>query len=180
MVVRAQPRSAMPTIMIRPIEPRDADCLRVFHERLSPESRRMRFFSVHPHLSDDEVDRFVHVDGTRRVALIALADGEIVGVARYDQSLADLAEAEVAIVVRDDMQNHGIAGALLDRLGARAGSKGIRRLTAVTLPENERVRQLFRWFRPGTSSRYGNGVVNVTMPLGTGPHHNARKESVLP
>lgn len=162
---RTESSWSVPTVMIRPIEPSDDELLRAFHERLSPESRRMRFFSFHPHLGDDEVDRFVHVDGTSRAALVALVRGEIAGVARYEGSLDSPAEAEVAIVVRDDMQHHGIAGALLDRLGAHAVSHGIRSLTAVTLPENERVRQVFHSFRPDMSSSYGDGVIEVTMPL---------------
>lgn len=163
--VSRRPARSVPTFMIRPIDPHDDELLRAFHEQLSPESRRMRFFSFHPHLGDDEVDRFVHVDGTRRAAFVAMVRGEIAGVARYEGSPDNPAEAEVAIVVRDDLQHHGIAGALLDRLGAHAASKGIRNLTAVTLPENNSVRKVFRSFRPGTSSSYGNGVVDVTMPL---------------
>jgi RimJ/RimL family protein N-acetyltransferase len=159
----------VPTVTIRPIEPGDGERLRAFHAQLSPESRRLRFFSFHPHLSDDEVDRFVHVDGTRRAAFVATVGGEIVGVARYEGASDDDAAAEVAIIVRDDMQHQGIATALLDRLGAHAISKGIEHFTAITLPENERVRHLFRSFRSGTSSRFGDGVIDVTMPLGSNP-----------
>jgi GNAT superfamily N-acetyltransferase len=155
----------MPTVIIRPIAPADAAKLVAFHEQCSDETRRLRFFSVHPHLLDEEVDRFVHVDGTQRAALIALVDGGIVGVVRYDRSRERPAEAEVAVVVRDDMQGRGIASALLDRLGAHALARGVRRFTAVTLPENDKVRDVFRAFSSGMSSRYGNGVVEVTMPL---------------
>ena len=67
---------------VRPIDPSDADGLLRFHSRLSPETTYYRFFSPHPTLSPQEVERFTTVDHTRRDALVALVEGEIIAVAR--------------------------------------------------------------------------------------------------
>src|SRR5437763_12302569 len=44
------------TVLIRPIRPDDNAALARFHERLSPESVYLRYFSPHPHLSDAELE----------------------------------------------------------------------------------------------------------------------------
>ena len=65
----------------------------------------MRFFAIHPHLSDKEVKRFTTVDHHDREALVALVDDELIGVARYDRA-PDAREAEVAFVVSRRLARH--------------------------------------------------------------------------
>ena len=60
-------------VQVRPIEPADAERLVRFHESLSPETTRLRFFSYHPHLSAAEVARFTTVDHHDREAMVAVA-----------------------------------------------------------------------------------------------------------
>jgi RimJ/RimL family protein N-acetyltransferase len=151
-------------IVIRPIHEHDDERLVAFHESLSPETQRLRFFSQHPHLSTPEVTRFVNVDGIDRVALVAVADDDIVAVARFDRT-ASPDEAEVAFVVRDDMQGHGIASDLLRRLSVAARQAGITRFVAETLPENRRMLHVFHGFSPGVMTEFRQGVVHVTIPL---------------
>jgi GNAT superfamily N-acetyltransferase len=131
------------TVQVRAIRPDDDDALRAFHSRLSPESIVLRFFSAHPRLSDAEVQRFTHVDGVDRVALVAEHGPEIVAVARYDRS-PGRDEAEVAFVVDDAFQGHGLGTILLQRLAGTARSHGIRWLVADTLSENFRMLHVFR------------------------------------
>ena len=149
---------------VRPIRPDDDAGLIAFHERLSPETQRLRFFSPHPHLRPDEVQRFTNVDGVRRVALVATLDDEIVGVARFDL-LDPTTDAEAAFVVRDDLQGRGIGTALLELLAERARESGVTRFVAATLPENTRMRQVFRHLRPDATSAFSGGVIEVTIPL---------------
>jgi hypothetical protein len=63
-------------VQVRPIEPTDAAPLVQFHESLSRETTRLRFFTPHPYLSEAEVVRFTTVDHHDREALVALADDE--------------------------------------------------------------------------------------------------------
>ncbi|HEY6426442.1 MAG TPA: hypothetical protein VIX84_04340, partial [Acidimicrobiales bacterium] len=47
---------------VRPIRSDDGQKLVAFHDALSERSCFLRFFSLHPHLSPKEVERFTHVD----------------------------------------------------------------------------------------------------------------------
>jgi len=153
-------------VTIRDMHPDDEDRLVAFHARLSPHSQRLRFFTAHPRLSEGEVQRFTHVDGHTRVALVAERDGEIVAVARYDR-LPHSAVAEAAFVVRDDHQGRGLGTLLLDRLAEHARHEGIARLVAETLPENAHMLHILRRYTPAATSRLSDGVVHVTVPLDT-------------
>ena len=130
-------------VRIRAMCPADAEALRAFHSRLSPESIVLRFFGPHPRLSDAEVERFTHVDGVDRVALVAERAAEILAVARYDRA-PGTDEAEVAFVVDDAYQGRGLGTILLQRLASAARAHGIGRLAADTLSENFRMLNVFR------------------------------------
>jgi len=60
------------TVHVRPIRADDAARLNALHERLSHESKYLRFFSPMPHLSASLLDRFVNVDYVDRFALVAV------------------------------------------------------------------------------------------------------------
>lgn len=151
------------TVAIRPIRADDEDRLTAFHHHLSPETVRRRFFTAHPELTAAELHRFTHVDGDRRLALIALAEDEIVGVGRYE-TLGDTDEVEVAFVVRDDHQGVGLGTALLERVAAAAVRHGKRRLRAETLPENTAMRHTLRHLSD-VAQVVRDGTVEITAPL---------------
>jgi GNAT superfamily N-acetyltransferase len=128
---------------LRPIRPDDAERLVAFHNHLSPHSCYLRFFSFHPHLSVAEVERFTCVDYLDRLALVAEIDGILIAVARYDRH-EGTAEAEVAFVVADEYQHHGIGSLLLDELVVAAREQGITTFLADTLSENTTMLGVFR------------------------------------
>jgi len=132
------------TVHVRPVRPDDADGLVAFHARLSPESIYRRFFTSHPRLSPAEVDRFTCVDGDDRMALVAALKGQIVGIARYDRFSAAPAEAEVAFVVEDAHQGHGLGTLLLEHLAAYARAQGVDTFRAETLWDNRAMQEVFR------------------------------------
>lgn len=152
-------------VHIRPIRPSDADLLIEMHARLSPETIYLRFFSAHPRLSESELHRFTHVDLDGRVALVALVAGRLVGVARFDRSKDAQDRAELAIVVEDKLQHHGIGVALLQRLAIAARDRGIRTFTAEVLPSNRTVLELFRQANLRHTETFSD-VVNLEIPLG--------------
>ena len=125
-------------VTIRAMAPADADALVRFHESLSPESQRLRFFGIHPHLTSAEVHRFTRMDHRAREAFVVVRDGEILGVGRYDR-VGDTTDAEVAFVTRDDFWGLSIARLLFQRLMRAAQAVGIIRFVAETLPENRRM-----------------------------------------
>jgi GNAT superfamily N-acetyltransferase len=127
---------------IRPIRPDDAERLVEFHSHLSPRSSYLRFFTFHPTLLPKEVERFTCVDYFDRLALVAEVDGSLIAVARFDRS-EGTTEAEVAFVVADEFQHHGIGSLLLDELVIAARDRGITTFLAETLSENRAMLDVF-------------------------------------
>ena len=66
-------------------------------------------------------------------------------------------EAEVAFVVADDYQHHGIGSLLLDELVQAARERGIRTFLAETLSENRTMLDVFfhAGFEVRTNTEYG-------------------------
>jgi RimJ/RimL family protein N-acetyltransferase len=129
--------------IVRPIAPRDAGALVRFHRLLSRRSKTHRYFYPHLDLSDDEVAHLTHVDGRDRVALVVELDDGLIAVGRYDR-IDDSTTAEVAFVVADDFQGHGIAPMLLHRLAQLAEPAGIDHFVAEVLAENRAMLRVFQ------------------------------------
>ena len=151
-------------VTVRPISTNDDERLVRFHESLSPESTRMRFFSVHPHLSNHETARFTNVDHHDREAWVALIDDDIIGVGRYER-LANPQDAEIAFVVADRWQGLGVGPILLGQLTECARAVGIRRFVAETLAENHHMLDMFTHAGLPTTTSMRRGVVTVTLSL---------------
>jgi GNAT superfamily N-acetyltransferase len=152
------------TVHVRPIRPDDGARLVAFHGRLSPETVHRRFFSAHPILRPEEVERFTNVDYERRLALVAEVDGELAAVGRYDRA-GDEPEAEVAFVVADEYQHRGIGTMLLEELADAAVVRGITEFVAETLAENRVMLRVF--FDSGfpVQSAIEGGIVDVRFPI---------------
>ena len=150
---------------LRPIRPNDADLLVEFHKHLSPRSSYLRFFTFHPILSASEVERFTSVDYVDRLALVVEADGKLIAVGRLDRHVGT-SEAEVAFVVADEYQYHGLGSLLLDELALAARARGITTFLADTLSENHAMLDVFRHsgFTMSTDTEYGT----VTLRFGIG------------
>ena len=161
-------------VEIRPISGDDHLELQAFHRRLSLESRRLRFFAPLPELSDAVADRLTHLDGVDRFALVANFPGEhqVRGVGRYERTKGD--SAEVAFVVEDAAQSQGLGTELLRRIAERARANGIHTLTALVLPENHHMLDVFRHSGLPCDVRAEGGLFTVRLDLGrsgdsTGP-----------
>jgi GNAT superfamily N-acetyltransferase len=154
--------------IVREMKASDAAALTRFHRTLTPETTYLRYFSPHPRLSPSELVRFTQVDHRHREALVAISDGEIVGVARFDRvhgSPEAEAEAEVAFVVADDWQGLGLGTALFERLVRRGRAAGITRFVAETLPHNERMIAVFHHAGLPTRTWFDEGTVHIAIDL---------------
>ena len=155
------------TARLRPIRPSDAALLVAFYDRVSPESKYLRFFAPYPRLSRRDVKRFTEVDYVDRVALILTLGGEMIGVGRWDR-LEDgggSGKAEIAFLVEDAHQGRGVAQLLLEHLAEAARERGITGFVAEVLPENRRMAQVFA--DAGYRIRKGveDGVLVVEFPI---------------
>ena len=152
------------TAHLRPITPQDADRLVAFHNRLSPETIRYRFFAPHPRLFPQEVTWLTNVDHDSRVALVAVLGGDIVAVGRYDR-VPGTDMAEVAFVVDDAHQGRGLGSVLLEHLAAIAPERAIRRFEADVLAENTRMVRIFLDAGYETSRSYVEDTVHLVFPI---------------
>ena len=145
---------------LRPLCVSDREAVRTLFARLSPESRRRRFLTAKPKLSDRELTYFTDVDHLRHEALAVIdrEDSSIVGVARYVTWPERAGAADVAIEVADDLHRNGIGVMLAEALIRRARKNGINVLTATTLWENRPARALARRVGFRARSSAGNAI----------------------
>ena len=151
--------------LLRPIRPVDAEALLRFHALLSPTTVRRRFFGYHPVLTADEVERFTNVDGIDRVALVVGTTWDLIAIGRFER-IGSAPEAEVALVVADAYQHHGLGSLLFERLAEQARDVGIGTFTAATLAENEAMLAVCRDSGYPLRSTVDAGVVDVTLDIG--------------
>jgi RimJ/RimL family protein N-acetyltransferase len=143
------------TLRLRPVDSGDRAGHAALFARLGPESRRRRFMSPKPRLSERELDYFTDVDHVQHEALAAVdpRDGAIVGVGRFVRRSDRPGAAEIALEVADDMQQLGIGTALARWTESRARATGVEVLTATTLRDNRPALALLRrlGFRPAAA-----------------------------
>jgi GNAT superfamily N-acetyltransferase len=150
--------------LLRPIRPDDAPRLVAFHGHLEDRSVFLRFFGFHPELSPPEAEHFACVDYVNRLALVAEIDGRLIAVGRFE-SLPGETEAEVAFVVTDEWQRHGIGSVLLDELVRAARQRGITTFRAQTLAENRTMLDVFRHVGFPLTSTVEYGTVTLSFPI---------------
>lgn len=158
-------------IHTRPIRGDDSTRLQAFHAGLSPETIVFRFFYFVPRLAQDAADKFTHVDYANRMALVATIgtgpEEQIVGVVRYER--IGPSNAEVAFVVADAWQGHGIATALLLQLAGYARAHGITSFMAVTMADNVKMIEVLRTCGFPCRLHYRNGEVEANLDISHQP-----------
>jgi GNAT superfamily N-acetyltransferase len=154
-------------VQLRPIGPDDKPRLVEALERLSPESRYLRFFSAMPELRDEQLRYLTEVDHRTHEALVAIEPetGAGLGVARYVRSPHDPAEAEIAVAVVDDWQGRGLGTALLHELAIAARAAGVERFTASVLAHNRTMLDVLRALGDARVTHREDGVVELVMDV---------------
>src|SRR6266550_8463560 len=97
------------------LEKSDGEALRRLFFRLSPATVYRRFHSPIVRPDQAHPERLLDIDHHEREAVVAVLDGEILGVARY-ASWRGTRSADLAVVVADDWQKQGIAIRMLRAL----------------------------------------------------------------
>ncbi|MGA8049556.1 MAG: GNAT family N-acetyltransferase [Burkholderiales bacterium] len=122
-------------LAIRELRPADAAEVQAFVRRLSPESRRRRFFAPINELAPGQLTRVTAGEGPDDLNLAAFdAEGRIVGLAQY--AVEDDASAEFGVVVDDALQRSGLGTQLVNMLIGRASARGLAALRGVVLNDN--------------------------------------------
>ena len=154
------------TVQIRPAAAGDFDAIKSMHEAMSPNSAYLRFFSLSRLAAEQEARRVTREPGPGHAALLAVYSGEIAGVASYEVITGTAGKtAEVAFAVSDSMHKLGIATLLLEHLVSMARGRRVETFVAETLGENTSMLHVFAAAGLPVTSRRGEGVVEITIPL---------------
>lgn len=166
-----QPGSALRVLLadgsqaeIRHAEPGDFEAVSAMHAHMSPDNRYLRFFSLSPQAPEHEAGRICRPAAKDHAALVAIADGRLVGVASYEL-LAATGHAEIAFAVADDMHAHGIATVLLDQMVAVGRQNGVAVFDAETLPENYPMQRVLAAAGLPMERRFLDGEVDIALSL---------------
>jgi CRP-like cAMP-binding protein len=129
-------------IVVRPLLPQDRAAFHEAVSRLSPDTRRRRFFSSGAP-SPALVDHLIDIDFVDHFAWLALeaGTGTGMGVSRYVVEAPG--EAEMAFTTVDGFQGRGLGTFLFGALGVAAVEAGLRTLLAYVLEDNAAMRRVF-------------------------------------
>ncbi|GAA1148324.1 GNAT family N-acetyltransferase [Nocardioides aquiterrae] len=117
---------------IRPARRTDAPALAALHDRIGPDSLRLRFFSASRVAAQAYVE---HLGRSPDVlVLVAERDGGLVALATAEP--VDPTTSEVSFLVDDACHGLGLGSLLLEHLAAAARERGIHRFVAEVLSEN--------------------------------------------
>jgi len=125
-------------MIIRPLTVFERENVRNFYLSLSSDDRRKRFCCA---LSDETISRYVdRMDFARDTILGAFDErARIIGLAEL---VRNSDQGEMAFSVRPDMRGQKIGTALMQRLIARAGMRGIRKVFVLFLSDNTPMRRM--------------------------------------
>ena len=149
-------------VMLRWATPMDGELLASGFERLSAESRRMRFFSAMPRMPDSVMKSLLSIDPPRHFAVIAL-DASVmdstpdswfaaaVGVARLIAMPERPGASEFAMTVLDNFQHHGLGHLLFEVLLVTGAHVGVHTIEADVLTENAAMTALLHHYRSKSS-----------------------------
>ncbi len=130
------------TVRIRPVLAEDRAAVQAFLGGLSSESVGLRFFGAVD--LDWAASLSVDVNDTDRYGLVATGGSDHAIVAHGGYVREDAHRAEVAFVVAEAFHHLGLATILLGRLAAFANTHGISVFTAIVLPYNHQMIDVFR------------------------------------
>jgi acetate---CoA ligase (ADP-forming) len=162
------------TVHVRPVRPDDGPAIRAFLEAVSPESIGFRFFGT-PNINWTTAWA-VDVDYADRFGLVVETGSTRAIVAHAVYIRIDATRAEVAFLVSDAWQGHGIATILLAHLAEVAQQHGITTFVAEVLPYNHRMVEVFRESGFPVDVRSRPDVLDVELPTSLSPAAIARFE----
>jgi GNAT superfamily N-acetyltransferase len=151
-------------IEIRALKPSDQVGLKVAISGISAKSLYRRFFSMKRHFSEKEVAHFMNVDFVAHVALVAVAEPDIiVGGGRYVVTGPGVAEIAFAIV--DEYQGQGLGTTLLRHLIFFARGAALKELVAHVLPDNRPMLAVFEKCGLQIRTQREDGAISVVLRL---------------
>jgi acetate---CoA ligase (ADP-forming) len=153
------------TLRLQTPSPADFDELKSFYDRLSWESKFLRFRG---YPRTDLVARLeAEASGAQRFALIGRQSGRVIAAAAYIE-LREKGVAEVSFAVADEFQRRGIGTRMLEQLAAVGADRGIRRFDAEVMAENRAMLRLFEHAGFAVARVGSGGEMTVSLDITPG------------
>ncbi|HSJ51541.1 MAG TPA: GNAT family N-acetyltransferase [Actinomycetota bacterium] len=153
------------TVRVRPARPTDVTRVEDYLIGLSPETRRLRFWSQAIDVRE-LARKIVDVDYVDHLTLLVLQggdEGRMIGGAQYIR--IEGGRAEVSFSVTDEFQGRGIGSILLGQMAQEAARHGVTTFVGEVLPENHRMVNVFRASGFTVSIRATPGMIEVEFPI---------------
>jgi acetate---CoA ligase (ADP-forming) len=153
------------TVRVRPARLDDLTRVEDYLIRLSPETRRLRFWSLAIDVGS-LARTIVDIDYATHLTLLVLHggdEGRMIGGAQYIRM--DGGRAEISLSVTDEFQGRGIGSILLGQLAQEGALHDITTFVAEVLPENHGMINVFRASGFTVSIRAMPGSIEVEFPI---------------
>jgi GNAT superfamily N-acetyltransferase len=155
-------------VRFRAIKPSDEEAMRRFFYRFSNTTVFRRFLFPISTMPHDKIQGYVNVDYRQVMSVVAFAgeaDQEtIIAEARYVKDKQS-AYGDVAFIVDEKYQGHGIATYLYKMLIRLARERGLKGFTAEVLQTNKEMMSVFEKGNLGIDARLQDGLYRLTIPF---------------
>ena len=133
-------------VKFRPIKPSDEDKMRRLFYQFSDEAKYLRYFSAIRTMSHKEMQRYVNIDYKQNLSMVGIVQERgierIIAECRYS-FYEDENIYEAAFIVDEDFQGIGIATFMLEHLLEIAKERGLERISAYVLAQNDKMISVF-------------------------------------
>jgi len=150
---------------LRPVRGEDEPALKLFHETLSSESLRYRFFTARRNFRHRELARFAQIDYQQEMAFVAEdKESKILGVVRTWTD-ADQVQSEFSVLVGDDAQGIGLGSKLMQKMIRYCKGQGVMEMMGTVLADNGPMLKLAKKLGFKVSRRLDADIVEIVLPL---------------
>jgi N-acetylglutamate synthase-like GNAT family acetyltransferase len=150
------------TVWVRPSRPGDLPAVEAMVRRSSADTLHRRFHGPFGTIARRELRRMVRSTPAHR-SWVAVATGGVRGVVSL--VLDHEGQAEVALLVEDEWQRHGVGRQLAEEAMVEACSLRLREVVAFIQAENWQARAFFASVAPEATACFEGGDVIVRIPV---------------
>lgn len=152
-------------LFVRPIRGEDEPELKLFHENLSSESLRYRFFNTRRHFRHRELAQFAQIDYQQEMAFVAEdASGRILGVVGTWTD-ADGVQAEFSVLISDNLQGVGLGSGLMNKMIEYCKNKGTLEMKGSVLSSNTPMLKMAKKLGFEVSRKLDADIIEIVLPL---------------
>jgi len=131
-------------LTLRPVRPEDEPLFMDFHQQLSEETVKARYFedlTLEERTDHERMIRIAHADYDREIPLIAIQDASIVGAIRLTK-VPLTTSATLKLVLIDRIQKKGLGTILLDQILTIAKKEGLTEIHVQILSNNIAMKKM--------------------------------------